>query len=228
MFIGHYGVSLAAKRFAPRAPLGVLFLAVQLLDLVFMLLLLAGVEKMRIVPGFTKTNSYELTFLPYSHSFAGAILWAAIGALLFGAVLGRSMDPKAKVAAALAVGICVFSHFVLDYPMHTPDLPLGFDGATKVGLGLWNQVDVTIALEVGLLVAGGALYIGATRALPGGGASLRIAAVVLVALAVATPFLPPPPSESAFAVESLVGYVALAALAEWVDRRRAPVANPVI
>jgi hypothetical protein len=34
MFVGHYGVSFAAKKVAPSVSLAVLFLAVQLLDVV--------------------------------------------------------------------------------------------------------------------------------------------------------------------------------------------------
>ena len=60
MFIGHYGVSFAAKRFAPRTSLGVLFLAVQLLDVLFAIFVFAGIEKLRIVPGFTEYNAYDL------------------------------------------------------------------------------------------------------------------------------------------------------------------------
>jgi hypothetical protein len=222
MFIGHYGVSLAAKRFAPRSSLGALFLAVQLLDVVFASLLLMGVEKMRIVPGFTKVNPYELYFMPYSHSLAGAVLWSAVAALAYAALAGKKLDAKARVATALAIAVAVFSHFLLDIPMHTPDLPLGFDadaaGATKIGLGLWNQLDVSIALEVGLLVAGGALYLGSTRPLAGAGGetATRVVTVILVALAVATPFLPLPASGTAFAVQALGGYAVLAALAECV------------
>jgi hypothetical protein len=35
MFIGHYGASLAARRSSPYLSLGVLFLAVQFLDVLF-------------------------------------------------------------------------------------------------------------------------------------------------------------------------------------------------
>jgi hypothetical protein len=225
MFIGHYGVSLAAKRFAPRASLGALFLAVQLLDVVFAGLVLAGVEKLRIVPGFTKVNPYDLYFMPYSHSLAGAVLWSALGALAYVVLAGKATkDPKARVAVALAIAVCVFSHFVLDVPVHTPDMPLGFaPDADKIGLGLWNQVDVTIALEVGILVAGGVLYLGSTRPLEGGTTATQLLAALLVVIAVATPFLPPPATDAGFAIQALAAYGVLAALAEWVDRKRAPV-----
>jgi len=75
VFVGHYGVSLAAKRWAPRLSLGWLFLAVQALDLLFATFVLAGVEKMAIVPGFTAYNPYDLFFMPYSHSLLGAFGW---------------------------------------------------------------------------------------------------------------------------------------------------------
>jgi hypothetical protein len=223
MFIGHYGVALAAKRVTPRTSLGVLFVAVQLLDVVFGLLVLAGVEKLRIVPGFTATTPFDLYFMPYSHSLAGAVFWSALGALGFGlfAQSVKDADKRARVLAALVVGGAVLSHFALDFPMHTPDLPLGFDESSpKVGLGLWNQVDVTLALELGVVVAGGALYAGVTVPRPGKQAATSVTAVVLLALAVATPFVPLPGTPLAFALQALGAYAALALLAEWMDRNR--------
>ena len=221
MFIGHYGVALAAKRIAPRTSLGALFVAVQLLDVVFGVLVLAGVEKLRIVPGFTGVSPYDLYFMPYSHSLAGALFWSALGALFFGVAVKGVKEKKPRVLAALVFGGAVLSHFALDYPMHTPDLPLGFEASSpKVGLGLWNQIDVTLALELGVLVAGGALYAGVTLPRPGKQAATIVMAVVLLTLAVATPFLPPPADAVSFALQALGAYMALALLAEWMDRGR--------
>ena len=73
MFVGHYGVSFAAKKPAPRLSLGALFLAVQLLDILFAIFVLLGVEKLRIVPGFTAFNPYDLYWMPYSHSLLGGV-----------------------------------------------------------------------------------------------------------------------------------------------------------
>src|SRR5450432_2333742 len=114
VFIGHYGVSLAAKRWAPDLSLGVLFMAVQTLDLLFSGFGMTGIEKMYIVPGFTAYNSYDLYFMPYSHSLLGAFGWSLLVALLARWVLGR-----AGATAALVLGLCVFSHWLLDVPMHT-------------------------------------------------------------------------------------------------------------
>ena len=51
MFVGHYGVSFAAKKAEPDIPLWLLFMVVQLLDVVWAPLVLLGVERVRIVPG---------------------------------------------------------------------------------------------------------------------------------------------------------------------------------
>ena len=61
MFIGHYGPSFACKAWKPVVPLWVLFVAVQLVDIVWAVLVLLGIEKVRIVPGITATNplSYD-------------------------------------------------------------------------------------------------------------------------------------------------------------------------
>jgi hypothetical protein len=222
MFVGHYGVPLAAKRFAPRASLGALFLAAQLVDILFVGFFLAGVEKARIVPGFTRSNPYDVYFMPYSHSLPAVIGWAALAALVYGLAAKRDGSPRARVGAALAVGAVVLSHFVLDWLVHVPDLPLGFaPDAERVGLGLWNQIDVSMALELGTLIAGAALYVGGTRAREGTSeAPLFVFIGLLIVFGVATPFLPEPVSLASWAVLFLAVLIALPAVAEWIDRGR--------
>src|SRR5215467_10789708 len=107
MFIGHYGVAFAAKAAAPRVPLGVYFIAVQLLDVLFSLFVLAGIERLRIVPGFTQYNPYVLEFMPYTHSLVGALCWSAVAGT--GWYLARRNTREGLVVAG-----AVFSHFVLD------------------------------------------------------------------------------------------------------------------
>src|SRR6266849_78270 len=140
MFIGHYGVSFAAKRFIPRTSLGTLFLAVQLLDVLFAIFVVAGVEKLRIVPGFTQYNPYDLYYMPYSHSLVGALGWSVAAALLVLA-LGRQR-------AAIWIAAAVFSHFMLDVPMHTPDMPIFGNNSPKIGLGLWQHRNLALAAEL--------------------------------------------------------------------------------
>ena len=83
MFVGHYGPSFLAKRFTPALPLWVLFVAVQLLDVVWAILVFLGVERVRIVPGFTATNALDLYYMPYTHSLLGALGWATGAAVLY-------------------------------------------------------------------------------------------------------------------------------------------------
>ncbi|HJU86085.1 MAG TPA: hypothetical protein VJ788_01810, partial [Gemmatimonadota bacterium] len=73
MFVGHYGVSFVAKRIDDSIPLWVLFLAVQLLDMIWAPLVLLGVEKVRIVPGITATNPLDLYYMPFTHSLVAAV-----------------------------------------------------------------------------------------------------------------------------------------------------------
>jgi hypothetical protein len=223
MFVGHYGVSLAARRRAPSLSLGALFVAVQLLDVLFAIFVLLGLEKLRIVHGFTAYNPYDLYWMPYTHSLAGALAWSVLGAL---AVLAfaRRLAPRDRRTASAVFGAAVFSHFVLDVPMHTPDLPLWPGaGSPKIGLGLWNHPLAALAAEVAVLGAGLFLYLRATSPRSRGFAIGTAAfAVVLLAAALATPHMPDPPSGRAFAAQALVLYALLAAAAEFADRGRRP------
>jgi len=223
MFIGHYGASLVAKRFRPELPLGVLFVAAQFLDFIFCTLVLGGVEKLRIVPGFTAVNPYDLYFMPYSHSLAGA----ALASVLFGAVslawLRKVPMPARSISAAVLAAVA-FSHFLFDVPMHTPDLPLGFaSDSTRIGLGLWNHRAASLAFELAIVVVSGALYLRSTtpRSPRARTATLAFGAL-LVVLTVATPFMPDPSSDRAFALQALVAYVGLALAARAIDARRGP------
>lgn len=157
MFIGHYGPSFACKAWKPVVPLWVLFVAVQLVDIVWAVLVLLGIEKVRIVPGVTATNPFDLYYMPFTHSLPGAIFWS-VGA----AVVYRAVAPAQKWTAAAIVGGAVFSHWVLDLVVHRPDLPL-YDDAYKVGFGLWNYPAIAFLLEIALLFGGIALYLRVTE-----------------------------------------------------------------
>src|SRR5437660_8192541 len=111
MFLGHYGVAFAAKRAAPRTSLGALVFAGEFLDELWPILLLLGVERVRIVPGLMVASPLEFVYYPYSHSLLMAIVWAAlIGAIYFAfRKYGRG---------ALVLGALVISHWLLDLPMH--------------------------------------------------------------------------------------------------------------
>ena len=90
---------MACKAWKPVIPLWILFVAVQLVDIVWAFLVLLGIEKVRIIPGFTATNPFDLYYMPFTHSLPGAIFWS-VGA----AVVYRAVAPAQKWTAAAIVG----------------------------------------------------------------------------------------------------------------------------
>src|SRR6266540_7205088 len=206
MFVGHYGVSFTAKKAEPAIPLWVLFIAVQLLDVLWAPLVLLGIEKVRIVPGITASNPLDLYYMPYTHSLVAAVIWSAAALLLYRLLAGPGRAEK----AALVVGLAVFSHWVLDLLVHRPDLPL-YDDTMKVGLGLWNYPAVALALEGALLFGGMILYLRVTKPINAiGRLGLPVFGVVMLAIQSYIFCGPPPPSPVAAAITALVSYVVFA------------------
>jgi hypothetical protein len=209
MFIGHYGVAYAAKSVAPRVPLAAYFLAVQALDVLFCIFVLGGLEHLQIVHKYTSYNPYRLYDMPITHSLLGSLGWAVAVAI----VAGLMRVPRRE---ALWLGLAVFSHFLLDLPVHTPDLSIAGNDTAKFGLGLWNNVPVVLALELLVLFGGWLLFSRSKRS----DATFpkqrnRIFVGILALLTIATPFSPDPASPAAFAVQALVLYFALAWAGAW-------------
>jgi hypothetical protein len=215
MFIGHYGPSFACKAWKPVVPLWVLFVAVQLVDIVWAVLVLLGIEKVRIVPGITATNPFDLYYMPFTHSLPGAIFWAVGAAAVY-----RAVAPAQKWTAAVIVGGAVFSHWVLDLVVHRPDLPL-YDDAYKVGFGLWNYPAVAFLLEIALLFGGIAFYLRVTEPIDViGRYGMTVLGLFAVVLQAYVFFGPPPVSDTAFALTALVLYFAFAVLVYWLEGKR--------
>jgi hypothetical protein len=213
MFVGHYGPSFLAKRADRTIPLWVLFVAVQFLDVLWAPFVLLGIEKVRIVPGFTKASPLDLYFMPYTHGLLTAIGWSVV----FGAAYQLIARPS-SARSSLIVGLAVFSHWVLDFLVHLHDLPL-YDNTAKVGLGLWNVPAIELPLEALILLGGMWLCFrdNLSRA-----KSTFVFGVLLVALQVYFFFAPPPPSDKAIAWTALISYAVLALVIWWLqDRKRA-------
>jgi hypothetical protein len=206
LFVGHYGVGFAGKKGAPSVPLWVLFLAVQMLDVIWAPLVLLGVEKLSIVPGITKSNPLFLYYMPYTHSLVAALLWSAAAFIAYRLFAGREKERE-----ALVVAVAVFSHWVLDFFVHRPDLPL-YDNTAKVGLGLWNYPVPAFLLETLVLFGGMAWYL-RTRATRR--AAFLFFGVVMLAIQAYVFFGPPPVSERAAAWTALAAYAAFA----WIVAR---------
>ncbi len=144
MFIGHFAPAFLAATH-PRAPsLPALFVAAQLTDIAFFGLALAGIERLRIVPGITVMNGMDLYHMPYTHSLLGSLAFALAMGLAMHWMTGRAM-------AAVLAGAVVASHWFLDLLVHRPDLTLA-GMPPKLGLGLWNHPLIAIPLELALFV----------------------------------------------------------------------------
>ena len=217
MFVGHYGVSFAAKKADDSIPLWVLFLAVQLLDVVWAPLVLLGVEKVRIVPGITATNPLDLYYMPYTHSLVAAVAWSAAAAIAYRLWTGLSRRAGQGSRGAVLVGLAVFSHWVLDFVVHRPDLPL-YDDTAKVGLGLWNRPLTAFGLEAALVLLGLRLYLAGR---PERGVGLAVFSLLMLGVQAMVFFGPPPASGSQIAAMALASYLVFALVAWWLaDRRR--------
>jgi len=155
MVIGHFGVGLGAKKFAPSISLGTLFIAVQWADLLWPVLLLLNVEHVDI----RKNNPHfplDFTDYPVTHSLLMGAVWGLCFGLLYWLV-------KKDRRSAIVLGICVLSHWVLDLIVHAPDLPLFPGNSPKVGLGLWDYPVLTWLAEGLFFIIGLMLYLKTTR-----------------------------------------------------------------
>jgi hypothetical protein len=212
MFIGHFGVGFGAKAAAPRVSLGTLILAAQFVDLLWPIFLLLGLENVRIDPGNTAVTPLDFVRYPFTHSLVTGIGWGLLLGLAY-------LTLRRSARGAAVVGLAVVSHWVLDWISHRPDMPL-YPGGPKVGLGLWNSVAATVAVEAAIFIVGVALYLHVTRARDRVGHWALWSLVVLLAVAyVANLTAPPPPSASALAWFGLGAWL-FVPWGYWINRHR--------
>ena len=205
MFVGHYAPGFALRR-TGGVPLWVLFLAVQFVNVLWAFLVIAGVEKVRIIEGFTAAGPLDLYYMPYTHSLTASLGWALILGWLGSLAWGRR--------GGVVVGLCVISHWILDLPVHVADLPL-WGNELKVGFGLWNHPVIAFILEAGVLLIGVAIYARhARRKLP-----IWIFAIVLLGIQYSNSLMPLPDSARQFAVMALASYFGFATAAWYVEKR---------
>jgi hypothetical protein len=213
MFIGHFGLAMAAKKVAPEVSLGTAIFAAEFLDAVWPILVIAGVERVEIVPGITRMTPLDFVYYPWSHSLAMALAWGALFAGVYWLI-------RRRTANALWLGALVVSHWFLDWLVHRPDLQLYPGDPHPHGLGLWNSLPATLAVESLLFAAGIWIYLSSTRPKDRTGTLAYWALVaVLMASWLGAIFGPPPPSPQAVAWSALIGYV-MVAWGWWIDRHR--------
>jgi len=215
MFIGHYGPAFGAKAALRRIPLWVLFIAVQWMDVWWSIFVLTGVEKVRIVPGFTEASPLDLYYMPYTHGLIGSLAFSA----LLGVIVALFYRTNRR-AVFFVVAVAVFSHWILDLVVHVPDMPL-WDNSDKVGFGLWRWKWISVPLEILVLVVGAWFYARYVPAKKGGNIWLWLFVIAMAAAEFYNIYAPPPASDRAMAMTALAAYGALALLAGFVDLTRA-------
>lgn len=214
MFLGHFALAMAAKKVAPKASLGMLVLSAQFADCLWPVLLLLGIEQVRIVPGITCVTPLDFVSYPISHSLLMQLVWG----LLLGAVyFWWRHDSR----TAMVVGALLPTHWLLDYFSHRPDMPL-YPGGPKIGLGMWNSLPLTLVVEFGLFAAGVILYLKATRSKGGWNFGLWSFVLFLAVMYPASLFGPPPPSVRVLAFSALALWLTVpwAAWGDWQHERR--------
>jgi len=148
VYVGHFATGLAIKARAPRAPTWGLLIGVGLLDVLFGPFVLAGIERAHLTPGVSP--GFSLDYIDWSHSLTMSLVWAVLYAGLF-LRRGRSI--------ALAMGIAVFSHFVLDLVVPPADLALWPGSSVHLGFGLWTVFPTGWwFVELGVIAAGFGYY----------------------------------------------------------------------
>jgi hypothetical protein len=221
MFLGHYGVAFALKRAESKLSLGTLFVAGQLLDLLWGVFVLLGWEHARIVPGHTAVTPLEFLDYPISHSLLATVIWSVVAAALYYSWPTR--DTSRHWQAAAIVGLAVFSHYPLDVLVHIADLPLTGNDSTKLGLGLWNNPTATLAAEFLVLALGVLLYIARrSHRHPVRYGRLLVVVVVLTGIYLFNMFGPAPSSITMVAASAIGFILGMGALAAWADRRATP------
>jgi len=214
MFIGHFGVGLAAKKVATKTSLGTLFLATQFIDLLWPLFLIFGIEQVKIDPGNTAFTPFDFVLYPYSHSLIAVLFWS----LIFGSIYFLI---KKDLKTSIWLGVLVLSHWILDFITHRPDLPLLIgSNSPMVGLGIWNSVIATILIEGGIFILGVYLFIKITKARNKIGFYSFWSLIIFLILIYGMNLLGPPP-ESVDAI----GYVGLSqwliiAWGYWIGKNR--------
>ncbi|HZN92367.1 MAG TPA: hypothetical protein VFB81_06660 [Myxococcales bacterium] len=172
MIAGHFGFAAAVKSRAPSVPLWALMLACQWMDVAFIPLFVAGVERMVPANPAAPPGAYgnAIIYADDTHSLLGAVALSIIFGIAFGLPWGRR--------AGLILGGMVLSHWVLDLITHRQDLPLlpgNYGSFPRMGFGLWQWPAATAALEAAIVLAGAWLYWSAARkvAATGGGSERR-------------------------------------------------------
>lgn len=209
MLAGHYAPALALKRRFPEVPLWQLFVAVQAVDIAFFMLALIGLEGANIEPeGIPRL---VVTAGHYTHS-----LLMSAGYMLGAVALGYAFK---RPRWGWALGLAIFSHWICDLLVHTPDLPLAFSHEPRYGFSLWLHPVWSCTLEMVLLI-GAWFWARPSLPVPHRGRFDGLVVVMLVVQALSEFVVPTPPTIGQMAASAEALYLVLAMAAWRVEAAR--------
>ena len=141
MFIGHYAIAYVLIALVPGIPPIIPLLGVSFPDLLWPVLVIAGIEKVRVDPGSARQDALVFESYPYSHSLV-------VGTLIAG-IFGAGIAVLFGLPAGIVFVAASASHWLLDTPVHLKDLPvLGFGPDKKTGAGLWRHGPAAFFIEL--------------------------------------------------------------------------------
>jgi hypothetical protein len=218
MFVGHYTASFIAKGLEPRASLGLLFVAAQFLDLIFVPLALSQGESLLMVANASASTHFK-SYMAFSHSIGAAILWSCLVFIISLKILSLSKT------VSLLLGLVVLSHWAADLLMQTPDLAMCGtfnDNSNKWGFGLWSHALLAYFIECSLLIVAVIFYLRRTHATTPKGRYIMV--FFLVNLVLLQAFISFSGhielSKVTYAWQAIASFIALAIIAGIADRYR--------
>jgi membrane-bound metal-dependent hydrolase YbcI (DUF457 family) len=151
MIAGHFALATAARAKYPEVPLWALMVSTQLLDIVFIPLYAAGIEKLVSIGG----GGYGETIIhaDYTHSLMGALLLSSVAGLIARKWLSQT--------GSIVIAAVVFSHWILDLIVHRMDLPIlpgNYGNLPLLGFSLWAEPLISISLEALMIITAIVMY----------------------------------------------------------------------
>ncbi len=225
MFAGHVGVALALGRVERRINVGLFVAASLWLDGLLWILVLLGWETVEIPSDFPATHQPHFVF-PYSHSLPAALFWSVLAGVTTWGSCAAARQPGLRLAAW--VGAAVFSHWVLDFVVHRPELSLTGTPGHPAGLGLWNHMALALGIESAIVAFGLTMFLRSQPFAPLRSALLVAITLLLLGFTVlGMTVAPAPPSATAMAATSLATIVGACAFYGWLGRLKPSPVPPV-
>lgn len=220
MLVGHYAAGCVLKSVERKISLGALFIAVQLIDIIWAVFLLFGIERMEIDRASIGLNALKGTSLAYSHTLVLSLILALLTFVIISLLPENRFGLYGKKVGAV-MSIAVLSHFILDLIVHNNDLPVFGADSYKLGFGLWNLPVLNYSIEAVLVLIGVWIYLRKTKGEGFTGKyGMAIFGVLMILYNFSSLGTPTLPNTTMLAISSLVTYITFPIIGFWLDKKR--------